>query len=106
MPKAPRKPPGKTTAGPVFVFKNLQVAPVRKSKICERQEARPTPLAAVLYVNHFYSDEPLPTSSQVPTFSETFRRLKLWDPAKPTGGLPQFAGTIFVRATWRPGFLV
>jgi hypothetical protein len=64
----------KRIAGPTFLPTNLQVAPFSKSKICERRKANPTPLAAVLYGVDFYSDEPLPTSPQVPTFSEILRR--------------------------------
>jgi hypothetical protein len=74
----------KRIAGPTFLPTNLQVAPFCKSKITERRKANPTPLAAVLYRPNVYSDEPRPTSPQVPAFSETPRRLKLWDPAKPT----------------------
>jgi hypothetical protein len=36
------------------------VAPVSKSKICDQQKAKPTPLAAVLYWPDFLGDEPLP----------------------------------------------
>jgi hypothetical protein len=47
------------------------VAPVCKSTIVERQKARPTPLAAVLYGQIVYSDEPLPEIYKCPPFRKS-----------------------------------
>jgi hypothetical protein len=80
------------------------VAPVRKSKIVERRKTNPTPLAARLYRPHFYSDEPHPTSPQVPAFSDTLRRFGLWDPAQPTQGLLVLLGHHFFAGNVAPCF--
>jgi hypothetical protein len=82
----------------------LKVAPVGKSTIVERRKTNPTLLAAVLYRPHLYSDEPQPTSPQVPAFSENPRRLKLWDPAQPTRDLPVLPGHHFFTGNVAPDF--
>ena len=80
------------------------MAPFRKSTIVERRQANSTSLAAVLYGIDFYSDEPHPISLQVPAFLEKTRRFELWDPARPTRGLPRLPDTHFEKAHGAPFF--